>query len=50
MTVPNPSEPAEEPHVLARLLAMATDLGVDDLSIHHKKYARGLKKFPARGE
>src|SRR5438552_3123368 len=39
-------EPAEEPHVLARLLAMATDLGVDDLSIHHKDYARGIRKFP----
>jgi hypothetical protein len=50
----SPTEPPTaqggEPYILTRLLAMATDMGVDDLSVHHKEYARGLKKIPPEGE
>ncbi len=41
-----PPGPTDEPYVLDRIAALATDMGVTDLAEHHDDYALGRRKLP----
>jgi hypothetical protein len=41
-----PPAAADRPHVLDRIAALATDMGVTDLAERHKEYALGILKLP----
>jgi hypothetical protein len=43
---PRRSQKADEPHILDRIYALATDMGVTDLAEHHDDYALGRRKLP----